>query len=225
MYAVKILTPHLTRLVTFAMIFSMLFIASICSDDKIYVVTDIGRDSKCLISDINRVWIDRSRNEPSEISYQMMDIQCRLSQNLVLIDYYDRKACEQYRIPRLSSYPRYRIGEYRDFLEFDKRAFSSAGYPTMTIFAIINNHNADEYKWKKACEEISRDDARRYLCEILIWGDMNKIPEVQSITSHFEDDETTIIESIKERYSGNKSFPMYRKTKHPDSPFIGFPYK
>ena len=207
------------------MMLSIILLVAICADDKLYVVTDNGRNSKCLISDLNRNWLDKSRGEPTELSYELLDISCRLSQNIVLIDNYDFKWCDKHRVPRFSSYPRYRIGEYREFVEFDHRAFSSAGYPTMTTFAIINNHNANEYEWKKRCDEIDRDDARRYLGELLIWGDKNKIPEIQSITSHFEDDETLIIESVKEQYSGRKSFPAYRRTKHPDSPFVRFPYK
>jgi len=202
----------------------ILFIA-ICADDKLYVVTDNGRNSKCLTSDLNRNWLDRSRGEPSDLSYELVDTQCRLSQNLILIDNYDFKQCEKNRVPRFNSYPRYRIGEYREFVEFDYRAFSSAGYPTMTAFAIINNHNANEYEWKNRCDEVDRDDARRYLGELLIWGDKNSIPEVQGITSHFEDDAVLIVEAIKQQYSTHKSFPVYRKTKYPDSPFIKFPYK
>ena len=114
------------------MMLSIILLVAICADDKLYVATDNGRNSKCLISDLNRNWLDKSRGEPTELSYELLDISCRLSQNIVLIDNYDFKGCDKHRVPRFSSYPRYRIGEYREFVEFDHRAFSSAGYPTMT---------------------------------------------------------------------------------------------
>jgi hypothetical protein len=116
----------------------------------LFLVYDDSRDSKMLISELNRKWSDY---EDLSICDELID---NLAvKELVLIDLKDIKSLNKYRIKNQpEKYPAYRFGVAGEIQSIPKTAFSCTTWPIYTLDALANKNSDRSRVWTLKVEKV-----------------------------------------------------------------------
>ena len=87
----------------------------------------------------------------------------------------------------------------------------------------------DENDWIIKCKELTQKAKYQYVQDIIVWGQINSITEINSIyffeEGYIEEDLDRQFNDVIKLHSNKKDFPVFKKPKLPENPILKFPWE
>jgi len=181
---------------------------------KLTIYVNENRESKILISELNRDWLSRG------VCHKTLELhskQFTISSRMQLVK------CREYEAPY------WQYGKYSKKHKFDYRTFEGSGRAMGTVYVLVENTFMDLGPWKTKVEDIHNSAKLKHCDAILRWME-DAYPDDfmvwQYVGREFGERQDAKFVKLTEAWGRHKDCPKYKPpTKFPPSPLLQFPWE